>query len=48
MYPTELSYGGNRSIVLDAAEKLPEATLRHCVALALTYHLRKRRGGRGK
>ena len=41
LYP-ELSYGGNRSILLDAGEKLPAAALRHCVALALTYHLRKR------
>ena len=42
LYP-ELRYGGNRSILLDAHEKVPEAALRHCVALALTYHLRKRR-----
>ena len=42
LYP-ELRYGGNRSILLDAGEKLPEAALRHCVALALTYHLRKRK-----
>jgi uncharacterized protein DUF1801 len=40
IYP-ELSYGGSRSILLSAEEKLPEAALRHCVALALTYHLRK-------
>jgi uncharacterized protein DUF1801 len=45
LYP-ELRYGGNRSILLDAGEKLPEAALRHCVALALTYHLRKRNVGR--
>jgi hypothetical protein len=48
LYPTELSYGGNRCIVLDAAEKFPAPELRHCVALALTYHLRKRGGGRNK
>jgi hypothetical protein len=41
LYP-ELSFSGNRAILLDAAKKLPEAELRHCVALALTYHLRKR------
>ena len=45
LYP-ELTYGGNRSIVLDAAGAFPEAELRHCVALALTYHLSKRRGRR--
>ena len=42
LYP-ELSYSGNRAILLDADKKLPEAELRHCVALALTYHLRKRK-----
>jgi hypothetical protein len=45
LYPTQLRYGGNRSILLNAAEKLPEPELRHCVALALTYHLRKRTSG---
>ena len=48
LYPTELSYGGNRCIQLHAAGKFPEPELRHCVALALTYHLRKRKGGRIK
>lgn len=41
LYP-KLRYGGNRCIMLDAKDRLPEAELRHCVALALTYHLRKR------
>jgi Domain of unknown function (DU1801) len=45
LYP-ELNYSGNRSIVLDAAEDVPEAALRHCVALALTYHLKKRKTAR--
>jgi len=40
----ELKFGGNRSILLDAGDELPEAALRHCVALALTYHLNKARG----
>jgi hypothetical protein len=42
LYP-ELRYGGNRCIILDAKDKVPEAELRHCVALALTYHLGKRK-----
>jgi len=42
LYP-ELRYGGNRCILLKAEEKVPEAALRHCVALALTYHLGKRK-----
>jgi hypothetical protein len=45
LYP-ELRYGGNRSILLDAGEKLPEAALRHCIALALTYHARKRKAAK--
>ena len=47
LYP-ELRYGGNRSILLNAEEKLPEAALRHCVALALTYHLNKRKSARAR
>ena len=46
LYPTELNYGGNRSILLDAEDPMPEAALRHCVALALTYHLRKKASDR--
>jgi hypothetical protein len=42
LYP-ELRYGGNRCILLKADEEIPEAALRHCVALALTYHLGKRK-----
>jgi hypothetical protein len=41
LYPTELSYGGNRSILFRAGEPLPEPELRHCIALALTYHAGK-------
>ena len=43
LYPN-LVYGGNRCILLDTSEALPKAALRHCLALALTYHLRKRKG----
>ena len=47
LYP-ELRYGGNRSILFSVEDKLPEAELRHCVALALTYHLRKRKVAKTK
>jgi len=43
LYP-ELRYEGNRAILLNAADQLPDAELRHCVGLALTYHLRKGKG----
>jgi hypothetical protein len=47
LYP-ELHYGGNRCILLNAEDKVPEAALRHCVALALTYHLGKRKAASAK
>ncbi len=47
LYP-ELNYVGNRSVLLDAADDLPKPALRHCVALALTYHLNKRKTGPAK
>ena len=46
LYPKELRFGGNRSILLNAQDEIPEAPLRHCVALALTYHLNKRKFAR--
>jgi hypothetical protein len=46
LYPTELRYEGNRSIILNAEDTIPEPMLRHCVALALTYHLNKRKPAR--
>ena len=48
LYPKEFSYSGNRCIILDADEKIAEPALRHCVALALTYHLNKRKAARVK
>jgi hypothetical protein len=38
LYRDQLTFGGNRSILLDAGRPLPKAALRHCIALALTYH----------
>ncbi len=42
-YPGEFVYDGNRGLLFEADEKLPMAALRHCIRLALTYRLRKRR-----
>ena len=28
-------------MIFDVSDELPQAELRHCVSLALTYHLRK-------
>ncbi len=48
LYPTELDYGGNRSILLRAGDDVPIAALRHCIGLALTYHLNKRKAARAR
>ena len=43
LYPTELTFGGNRSVIFNVDDDIPEPALRHCVALALTYHLNRRK-----
>ena len=43
LYPNDLNYDGNRSIIFDENDELPEVALRHCISLALTYKLVKRR-----
>jgi hypothetical protein len=43
LYPDTLRFEGNRAILIDAKEPLPVGELRHCIALALTYQLDKRR-----
>jgi Domain of unknown function (DU1801) len=47
LYPDKWSYGGNRCILLNGEDKVDEAALRHCIALALTYHSNKRRAPAG-
>src|ERR1700712_5622755 len=42
LYPNELTTAGNRAVIFNADDAIPEAALRHCLGLALTYHLRKR------
>ena len=39
----ELRYEGNRAVVFELSEKLPEAAVQRCIELALTYHLTKKR-----
>lgn len=48
LYPDDLTYDGNRGIILNADDRLPEQPLRHCIGLALTYHVAKRSVSRGK
>lgn len=41
MYPETFEYEGDRAILLSTEEDLPVEALKHCIELALTYHLRK-------
>jgi hypothetical protein len=42
IFRDDLEFESNRAIVLDAGDALPEEALRHCIAMALTYHLNKK------
>lgn len=42
LYPDRLIFEGNRAIVLPSGVEPDLDVLRHCIALALTYKLRKR------
>lgn len=43
LFPDRLTFEGNRAIVLPSGAEPDLDALRHCIALALTYKLRKRR-----
>ena len=40
LYPEAFSYEGNRAILFRVGEAYPADALRHCLTLALTYHLK--------
>ena len=42
MYRDQFEFDGNRSIILNIKDKVPVEALRHCVSMALTYHLSKK------
>lgn len=42
LYADQLTFDGNRAVVFDVKDALPVAAVRHCLAMALTYHLQKR------
>ncbi len=43
LYGDQLHFLANRAVRFSLDDPLPEEALKHCVALALTYHRRKRR-----
>ena len=46
IYPDTFVYEGKRAIVLESKARVPIRALGHCIALALTHHLRKKSGSR--
>ena len=42
LYGDRLAFEGNRAIVLRAGQSFDDEAVKHCITLALTYHLRKR------
>ena len=43
LYPDSFAYEGNRALVFGPADAIDTAALSHCVAMALSYHLNRRR-----
>lgn len=41
-YPKKFKYGGDRRIDFKLGDKVPKKELKHCIALALTYHRNKK------
>lgn len=42
LYRDNFKFEGNRAIVFDEGDEIPIQELKHCIALSLTYHARKR------
>ena len=43
LYPEQFAFEGNRALIFTVRDPLPTEALRHCIALALTYHLDARK-----
>jgi hypothetical protein len=43
LYKNKFRYEGNRAILFDLDDNIPVRELSHCIALALTYHLNKKK-----
>ncbi len=42
LYPETFEFEKNRAVILNATSEFPEEELRHCIGMALTYHLNKK------
>ena len=43
IYPDKFCFEGNRALVFEQDKAIPTQELSHCIAMALTYHLNKRK-----
>ncbi len=43
LYPDTFTYDGNRAIILDPRDRWPETELKHCIAIALTWHIARKK-----
>tara|TARA_R110001606_G_scaffold334520_1_gene482440 strand:+ start:10270 stop:10683 length:414 start_codon:yes stop_codon:yes gene_type:complete len=43
LYDDELTFDGNRAVVFDSKEELPVDAVKHCLSMALSYHLPRAR-----
>lgn len=41
LYAGQLRFEGNRAILLPPGKPVPEKALRHCIAMTLTWHIKK-------
>jgi hypothetical protein len=41
IYPHDFTYQGNRAILFNEQDKIPQKKLSHCILMALIYHLKK-------
>lgn len=46
MYRDKFEFDGNRSLIFSVKDKVPVNELRHCISMALTYHLNRRHNNR--
>jgi len=43
IYPDTFTFEGNRALVFTAENDIPVSETKHCIAMALTWHLKKQR-----
>lgn len=40
LYPNDFTFAGDRALIFKQGSALPVQALKHCIAMALTYHLK--------